>query len=692
MYRVYLNDILQDEKDVIGIAEGAEFSIVREFGIGNSEQILRDKTDVQLKFTGAAYQLFCTQRAENYCATITIRIEFSCDGSWETIFEGVINQKNVELNFNKCIANVTAIRDNSFSGLVRDYLNTDIGLYNTKTINCDDLSLISQTYTMFDDPTDPTSTKTITAFDVLDVLQYYLNYITNNQIEIRSNYLTGTELGAVRFAITTGYNMHNTAGNYDQIFPMLSFQKVFDELRKKLKIYMGIEYDGDTPYLRIEKESYFFDDTDEVLIIAELPADVLEKLDASLFYNQINVGSSTTELQNDAVPDYPQTRFLAWNEESYTNCGGCGGEKDSTLDLVSDFIIDSNLIYEALQEAAASDYANDDAVFMFHYYIDAGERIALVTNDDLYGKDIYNEEITNDLVVEKWGATQCIAQSRSGSSAFRVSSSEKSTFIDVNDSGSLFADFDIDFEIKNYFSGNTIYDISNSVINNTITNNTGFTIPVLNPGTEDVSGFSAPRSGYYNLGANATFMLCNKAAFWNNPYNYEYRIEIRVYSDSSYSTLLQSYQTVKKVGYPDLFVGYYSMFDDHTLEVSTGSIYMNLGNVAVVKFGFYATLEDSFDYVLINDGQHNHCYDNASFYLIDDEFSCENTEDSTSTLPFQLEFKYPICYSDFKTMKENKRGYITVNGQPYWIREIKYRPGKLSDLVLLGANTICQTC
>lgn len=686
MYRVYLDGTLLDEKDVIGLAEGAEFTISREFGIGNSEQILRDKAEFQLKFSGQAYSMICTKRKENYCTDFAIRIDYFCAPIWETIFTGIIQQKNIELSVFKCVANVTAIRDNSFSGLVRDYLNTDIGLYNTKTINCEDLELISQTYTMFDDPADLTSTKTITAFDVLDVLQYYLNYITNNQIEIRSNYLTGAELGAVRFAITTGYNMHNTTGTLEQTTPMLSFQKVFDELRKKLKVYMGIEYDGDTPYLRIEKESYFFDATEEILNISEPPAEVVEKLDTSLLYNQINVGSSTTELQNDAVPDYPQEKLIAWNEENYTNCGGCGGEKDSTLDLVSDFIIDSNLIYEALQEVAGSDYANDDAVFMFHYYIDTDERIALVTNDDVYGKDIYNEEITNEEVLTKWSATSCAATYRSAVNAFNVSQ----TYVNgqlISSVSTLLRPTFTNLYTQDNFAGNIVFDDKSNLTTAVIsgTNPYGLTFPFSGTGNDNTTYFTVPSNGSYKFKANADFFDVGLGG--NPPFIFlggsgasiRFIIKIAVYSDNTFGTLLSEVEA------DDFTTWTTTSIAERSITLITDDLALASGNTVFVKYMV------EYNGTITDDTAFGIGVTNNSFVLLEDDQSCDNIEQSTSALPFVVELKHPICYQEFSQMKENKRGYVTLMDNRYWIREVKYRPGKLSDLVLLGSEPICGT-
>lgn len=695
MYRVYLDETLIAEKDIIGLTDSAEFTISREFGVDNSEQILRDKVEFQLRFAGAGYSMLCKKRDLDYCEKIPIRIEYSCDGRWEIIFSGVIHQKDIEMNVFQCIASVNAIRDDSFSGYIRDYLDTDIGLYNTKTINCEDLVLVSNNYTMFNNPANMSSTKTITGFDVLEVLQYYLNYITNNSIQIVSNYLTGTpflgpnyfDIYVARFAITTGYNMHNDTGTLNQTNPLLSFQKLFNELRKKVKLYMAIEYDDNgSPYLRIEKEQYFFDNSQKLSDISDLPIDTKENIDTSLFYNQINVGSQTYELQDDATPDYPQDMLTAWNDEKYTNCGGCSGEKEKVLDLLSGFIIDSNVIYEALQQSAGSDYSNDDEIFMFHYYVDVDtlERIALITNESVYGKNIYNAIFTNETVLDNWSTTQCSAKSRSAKNGFKVVAKN----LQICGAETIVHDVLTDVLLQNNLQGIVSYDIKNNITTSNITgtNPYGIVFPYSPVVSDSTSYFTVPSNGNYSFGVNATF---KGYGISGNPTpivflkdgSIKYIVKVSVYSDNTFGTLTQ--EQVSEV-YADYTA---NSIQTKTITFNTTEMALSSGNTVLVKLmvelnGECEPLYSIFG-IYVPD---------ASFYLISDGDTCSDTEQSTSTLPFVLDFKYPICYSDFKKMKENKRGYIEIAGNRYWIRDIKYRPGKLSDLKLLGSQTLCKNC
>ena len=63
MYRVYFDGIEQNERDIISIKyDYAEFSIIREDGFNSTEQIIREKTEMELKFCGASYSISAWKR------------------------------------------------------------------------------------------------------------------------------------------------------------------------------------------------------------------------------------------------------------------------------------------------------------------------------------------------------------------------------------------------------------------------------------------------------------------------------------------------------------------------------------------------------------------------------------------------------------------------------------------------------
>jgi hypothetical protein len=273
MFRVYFDGIEQNEKDIININDVAQFSIIREDGFSSDEQILRDKTEMDLQFCGGAYSYICNKIATDRCNEIEFRIE---DDETGLFYNGVIPVTLCELDLSKNIGK-TKIKDNSFSAFIRDYLDVDVFLGATKTIGCNELPLSRKDFIF--NKVHNTNLQadeiTIFAFDVLDVFNQMIGYFTNNEMYVVSNYLTSN-----KYAITTGFNMHNFAFSERDLYPELTMQDLFAELRKKLNIFIGIEYDvANRPYLRIEQLPYFFSNTIPLFNINEIPQGAIQTYD-----------------------------------------------------------------------------------------------------------------------------------------------------------------------------------------------------------------------------------------------------------------------------------------------------------------------------------------------------------------------------------------------------------------------------
>ena len=160
--------------------------------------------------------------------------------------------------------------------------------------------------------------KEILGFDVLDVLNYQIKYATDNKAYVVSDYLTTN-----KYMITNGYNLHNDSGSLEQKYPNVSFNKLFEELRKKFRLFMVIEYDVDgIPYLRIEPESYSFSSTN-ILDISDIQDSTTEEIDKTRLYNSIKVGSKITEPTTVETIYDENSPVLSFIESTFTTCGEC---------------------------------------------------------------------------------------------------------------------------------------------------------------------------------------------------------------------------------------------------------------------------------------------------------------------------------------------------------------------------------
>jgi len=659
MYNVYFDNILQDAKDIININDSFETSIVREDGFSGTEQIIREKSETLLQFTGQAYKYVNDIMKENPCAEIQFKIE---DSECGYIYNGIIPVTSVELSPSKYIGKTT-IKDNSFSAYIREYFGVKVDLFNRKTIGCLPLDAINKQFELYKTHNNTTDIVAITAYDALDIFKFLVGYFTDNTINVVSDYLTNN-----RYAITTGYNMHNYAASSGEVYPVLSIQELFSELRKKLNLYMGIEYDEfNNPYLRIEQQSYFFLDSLELFSIDELPKDIKQDYDIKRDFNEILIGSETTKKVGDSTDiHYPQDRYTSWNKESYSGCGTCTGEKDSVLELVSIYVIDSNIIYEVLNWGL-NDYEYDSNIFMFNYEVVSGVNVGVRTLLD--GTYFYNETITNENVLSNWidYYGKCINISRYPKNGFKAEYAEyvyTTPAVPTIDGGTDSVEFN-----------NIVYDLNGTV--------KYYTGSVLFPANVDrIAGtyagafnyFEAPLNGDYNLRAQLVRLLQTSRPTF--PTSLDVQLQIITYTDNTFTSIINTYSVIGSTAN--------AVTIPTSLTLETGNIALNAGECAMLVFSFY----DNSGIIITTSFSFDFTADNIIFELLSDG-TCETLDyNNQNSKPYQVYFDYPLCYSDYLKSINNKGGYISIKNNKYWIKELIYRHKKMSGFILIGNDSL----
>ena len=659
MYNVYFDNILQDAKDIININDSFETSIVREDGFSGTEQIIREKSETLLQFTGQAYKYVNSIMKENPCAEIQFKIE---DSECGYIYNGIIPVTSVELSPSKYIGKTT-IKDNSFSAYIREYFGVKVDLFNRKTIGCLPLDAINKQFELYKTHNNTTDIVAITAYDALDIFKFLVGYFTDNTINVVSNYLTNN-----RYAITTGYNMHNYAASSGEVYPVLSIQELFSELRKKLNLYMGIEYDEfNNPYLRIEQQSYFFLDSLELFSIDELPKDIKQDYDIKRDFNEILIGSETTKEVGDSTDiHYPQDRYTSWNKESYSGCGTCTGEKDSVLELVSIYVIDSNIIYEVLNWGL-NDYEYDSNIFMFNYEVVSGVNVGVRTLLD--GTYFYNETITNENVLSNWidYYGKCINISRYPKNGFMTDK--------VGYGMTVTGGFGYDGAEDSVEYSNTVYNLSGVLFTyngNALLPNNLITASSIRNIT--ATYFKAPTDGDYVLQFDLVrFLQVSKPTFETV---LDVQIQIIIYTDNTFSSIINTYEVIESTSDAVLI--------PTSASINTGVMNLSSGNCAITRVIF----KDYSGNISVVGGNYDYNADNVIFQMISDG-TCETLDyNNQNSKPYQVYFDYPLCYSDYLKAINNKGGYISIKNNKYWIKELIYRHKKMSGFILIGNDSL----
>ena len=663
MYKIYLDNV-----EMFDLPKGLEnfaVQIVREDGFNSSEQILREKTETDFLFYGDCYIYLSELFKNGACSIVDVRIEDVCDNVTYELFIGKLHISDIECDVKRKMIK-SNIRDNSFTGMIKDFTKTDVPIYYTKTKNCFELESIDRLFII--NPLIPELYKEILGFDVLEVLNYQIKYATDNKAYVVSDYLTTN-----KYMITNGYNLHNDSGSLEQKYPNVSFNKLFEELRKKFRLFMVIEYDVDgIPYLRIEQESYSFSSTN-ILSISDIQDSTTEEIDKTRLYNSIKVGSKIFEPKTGVYWYNEKSPILSFIESTFPTCGECTVNSDSEqneLNLVSEFIIDSNMISEAFNTPIGDLYDYDANIYLISYYVDIAYPYPLITMNTCNGHGgSFNCTLTNQNVVNNWlgYSPQCLTLSRYSSDYFKIEI--KNATIEIQFPSPTLAQNDV-VEFNNIISDN----------NNTITLSTTQNIYVnLNPPIGAIT--TSATFSYYECTKNSNYNLLAELVNIHQDgsvqpvaISVDYTLYIFVYTDNTFATISSQYQIV--------VTSANSITDVKTLTIETGLISLTIGQCAVVSYSVSANgLIPSADYPFVSES--------INFYQKEDLSKCEEFDNENQDSKYRLiKFSKELCQSDFQYIKNNKRGNITVDGKAFYIKNLTYRINKLTDFELIGNSSL----
>jgi len=678
-----------------------KISLIRDAGIDNDEQIFRTKTEEELNFYGDTYKYLCERRNDSICEDIDIRIERFCNNVWNVLFIGKIKQLNSIHLPAKCIMRCR-VYDNSYSALIRERQDNSYFLNLNKSI--DDSDIQSCHYNLIEafKPLDSNGTKKIAVYEVFEVLKYLISILTNDKVQVVSDVFTGGNLHN-KYAICTGAMLRLGSGggiisnsfNNTYLIPEVSYSTLFLELRKCFRLYQSIEFDNNgNPILRIEPENYFFKNN-LLLDIPNIPLDLEEQFYDEELYSEIKVGSTNTKPENNYY--VPNIRLYAWNEELYNNCTNCTIQR--SLNLVNDWIIDSNVIFDALDGVDTW----DKNIFIIELenlttpkkYI---ENIDLLPKIDDFQNNYYNQSLNNYYKLINWsgGIPTCISkfynQEKCNQSIYDTADDVKLQHEPTNGNLGVTASIlkfgnklcDSIFIQNNEYSSQNCNIFDNAPLPNYI--------PLWNNLTGAGTVINIPFHGQYQFECQANFTNILGVGGGNNigPLEeYKWELKILIFT-GGYSQLEGG-----GVEYPTEFSASYNHsgnFDDNfnqTLQVTTPLLNLNAGAVVVpilrIKTQKVGINVNTGEAVQMNSGYFN---------IIEQKYVFIENMPQVSEVQKLLKYKfnYPICLNDFRNMINNRYGIIKVNGINTWIKEIEYEDNKISELTLITEHTMCKDC
>ena len=687
-YRVFMDGVLL--KNIPHGLDEFTTTLIRESGFSNEEQIFRQKSESELTFWGDGKEAICKKRKDvGYCGEISVIIQYRCNSFelWSTIFEGTYQDKLAKSNPAKCTI-TSQLYDNSFSAKIKNRQKNKVFLNVNKSINNVDIQQAQYNDVYFFQSNSlpiPTGRR---VWQVWEAFKLLVSYLSDGSVGVVSDYFTTGE-GLNKWAILTGVMLRKGVSGTPDIetpsttmVPEISYQQLLLELRKKLRIYASIEKDvsGKT-VMRIEPEEYFFKNN-IIIDIQDIPLELEESFEDAELFSEVNVGAQENEVDTDANYIHPRIRLNAWENETYNNCSNCAIE--NTLDLVSEWIIDSNVIFDILD----GNDSHDRSIVLIELDTTAtpGTFTKIYPTDGNTGKYHYNESLKNYAVLNRWGGgvPECIknffdtepCMVANVENDYTLHHDASSGNINVSDLVLYFSDEDCDSALAhngNY--GNLNVKIPENFfppVKDILYNNDG-----------QGSIYVCPTDGNYSfeLQVQATNILDNIPGGNNIGPLEEYKWELKIFVFNGGIIDIESGNIIT----PDFeFIDTFFVtgtFDNpvtHTFNITTPIMTLPSGAVVMPIFRIRTHKNG------LNLGDKDAARIDAGYFkLLSAEYTGSNQLiTSEGNRPIKWEFELPVTLSQFETIRENPYGIIRVNNKNGWLKELKYSPDKLSKFIV----------
>jgi hypothetical protein len=560
---------------------------------------------LSVEWFGSAYSALYTAFISNSLyETIEVEIKRDYNNVLETVFSGIIYVNDIEFDLTKKTA-TTDIQDSTFYGLINNNKRIKTLLSTNRTKNISAMTgPPTQQIDFFTPSTGNLDYLNRDCFKVFDVFEALIDFMTDGAVSFESNYFdTGGD--GENIMIAKGSAIRN-----DTIpVPTASFYDTFIEMSKLFNLSFRIDSPFSSPVMKIEPTEDLFS-----LVVSVTLEDVnglRMSFDKDLFYGILEVGSDTTQDDDAGSFSYPDGAFFGHKKEEYHLLGQ--SNIDVTLDLVNEWIIDSNVIEDVLVN---SNDSYDDDIFIVE--TDGTQAVEYDNFNPGSTPKYYNFGLNNQSKTERWlgGVPNSIA-------AFLSSGDQ--TF-EANRSGA-----------QTVSAGTTVLIFNNEVSD---------------PGTnyDNTTGeFAAPADGAYSFEANINTF----AVFPSGTTEYYLR-----HYDSTGVTLYNEVRFANILAPDD--------FDNDTVlteYVGSATFYMNATDICVVEAvtsggsalfstGTFKSKGNSVD------GGIFQFYDPAAFRAI------------------ILDFEYPLTKTQFNTIFENQtqRVKITHYGETYygWVKSIEW--------------------
>ena len=338
-------------------------------------------------FKGDGYDIIKDRFDNNYNDKLSATIEVLESGSYVEKYKGVIILTDVLFNLEKRTA-ATTIEDASFQGAIQSNKNIKAIINSGMSKNGEQVTVITtHTIDFFKANGDYPPTELRRVWLLKDALDFMVRFMTDDTVKgVQSDYLDDTaNFDGYLPYITTGESIR--LANSDA--PNISFSELMTFLQRTHDLTFDfVTVSGDI-VMRIEERAFFFqsDITDTFRDLMDLTVNI----DAQKIASHLEVGNNTTA---DSGNCSLTTRFFSFQKEDYALRGK--GNVDKLIDLKTDFVTDSNVI-EDIVNNASDDYDDNIVIVQSN-----GTLATKFTSTDYCSNDpYYNANFTNDKIINR---------------------------------------------------------------------------------------------------------------------------------------------------------------------------------------------------------------------------------------------------------------------------------------------------
>ena len=389
-YRFFIDGVEVEEP--IGF-DGFEESIIRD----EQNRVIRIDYPTQLSFVGNGYDIIEAAYQESYDNELELIIVDA-----RTSVQVIIGKASIKTS--NCVWNLTAKPKKTVDVDIDDTIYQAKVFNNTKrpfvvggnlTLNGLPIQEITPIdLTVFSIAAGANEPNTRSCFDVKECFQYAVSFISDNQITFESDWYDALP-DDEKLCICTGVELRDPTRSNNPT-PETTFERLFQNLWRKYNLYLIADNNLETPTLRLEQESYLYDN--ETAIALTNVEGLKRSLDFEQLYSRVKIGSDKfiRELGTNFAMFY--LPFLSFVEENY-NIGGVINV-DRELDLVSSYIIDNNVIADII-ENGVEDY--DDEIVMIQYTASTSTATkGTYFPSGVTANRFYNEQLLNSTVAPRF--------------------------------------------------------------------------------------------------------------------------------------------------------------------------------------------------------------------------------------------------------------------------------------------------